>query len=232
MGARRTDSPRTLKITKGRKKAEGKDGGKETEGKRTRKKGERRETGRKRKWRRNGKKREEKENLREKRKGKEGKERKKWKERRINTVLIEIQGVQECSIPKCKVLRIFITIKTIEFGIWIYLSDMVVLLAFWRILNQRNRPNKTENTWHYVKRVIFCILIEVGKRRFYELFSLIHGMLFLFICGCVLCLFWVKTYLKSYNHLNHWRTVQRKWDQEPSLEEHQMLQKPNWRLHP
>ena len=67
---------------------------------------------------------------------------------------------------KCKILRIVITIKTIEFGILIYLSDRAVLLAFWRILNQGNRPNKTENTWHYVKRVIFCILIEVGKEGF------------------------------------------------------------------
>ena len=56
--------------------------------------------------------------------------------------------------------------KTIEFGILIYLSDGAVLLAFWRILNQLNRPDKTENTWHYVKRVIFCILIEVGKDGF------------------------------------------------------------------
>ena len=56
---------------------------------------------------------------------------------------------------KCKILRIFITIKTIEFGILIYLSDRAVLLAFWRILNQGNRPHKTENTLHYVKRVIF-----------------------------------------------------------------------------
>ena len=102
---------------------------------------------------------------------------------------------------KCKILRILITIKIIEFGILIYLSDRAVLLAFWRILNQGNRPNKTENTWHYVKRVIFCILIESGKRRFYELFSLTHDMLFLFICGCVLCLFWVKTNLKSYKWL-------------------------------
>ena len=47
---------------------------------------------------------------------------------------------------KYKLLRIFITIKTIEFGILIYLSDRAVLLAFWRILNQGNRPNKTENT--------------------------------------------------------------------------------------
>ena len=67
---------------------------------------------------------------------------------------------------KCKILRIFITIKTIEFGILIYLSDRAVLLAFWRILNQGNRPHKTENTLHYVKRVIFCILIEVGKDGF------------------------------------------------------------------
>ena len=63
-------------------------------------------------------------------------------------------------------LRFFITIKTIEFGILIYLSDGAILLAFWRNLNQGNRPNKTENTWHYVKRVIFCILIEVGKEGF------------------------------------------------------------------
>ena len=47
---------------------------------------------------------------------------------------------------KCKILRIFITIKTIEFGILIYLSDRAVLLAFWRILNQGNQPNKNENT--------------------------------------------------------------------------------------
>ena len=47
---------------------------------------------------------------------------------------------------KCKILRILITIKTIEFGILIYLSDRAVLLAFWRILNQGNRPNETENT--------------------------------------------------------------------------------------
>ena len=58
-----------------------------------------------------------------------------------------LQVVQECSIPqKCKILRIFITIKTIEFGILIYLSDRAILLAFWRILNQGNRPNKTDNT--------------------------------------------------------------------------------------
>ena len=54
-----------------------------------------------------------------------------------------LQGAQECSIPKnCKIVRIFITIKTIEFGILICLSDKAVLLAFWRILNQGNRPNK------------------------------------------------------------------------------------------
>ena len=47
---------------------------------------------------------------------------------------------------KCKILRIFITVKTTEFGILIYLSDRAVLLAFLRILNQGNRPNKTENT--------------------------------------------------------------------------------------
>ena len=58
---------------------------------------------------------------------------------------------------KCKILKIFITIKTIEFSILIYFSDRAVLLAFWRILNQGNRLNKTENTSHYVKRVIFCI---------------------------------------------------------------------------
>ena len=67
---------------------------------------------------------------------------------------------------KCKLLRIFITIKTIEFDILIYLSDRAILLAFCRILNQVNQPNKTENTWNYVKRVIFCILIEVGKEGF------------------------------------------------------------------
>ena len=47
---------------------------------------------------------------------------------------------------KGKILRIFITIKTIKFGILIYLTDRAVLLAFWRILNQGNQPNKTENT--------------------------------------------------------------------------------------
>ena len=47
---------------------------------------------------------------------------------------------------KCKILRIFITIKTIELGILVYLGDRTVLLAFWRILNEGNRPNKTENT--------------------------------------------------------------------------------------
>ena len=67
---------------------------------------------------------------------------------------------------KCKILRIFITIKTIGFGILIYLSDRAILLASWRILNQGNRPKKTENTWHYVKRVIFSILIEMGKDSF------------------------------------------------------------------
>ena len=102
---------------------------------------------------------------------------------------------------KCKILRNFITKKAIEFGILVYLSDRAILLAFWRILNQGNRLNKTENTWHYVKRVTFCILIEVGKEGFYELFSLTHGMLFLFICSRVLCLFWVKTNLKSYKWL-------------------------------
>ena len=103
--------------------------------------------------------------------------------------------------PKCKTLRIFITIKTIEFGILIYLRDRAVLLPFWRILNQGNRQNKTENTWHYVKKVIFCILIEVGKEGFYELFSLTHDMLFWFICGCVLCLCWDKTNLQMYKWL-------------------------------
>ena len=38
---------------------------------------------------------------------------------------------------KCKILRIFITIKTIEFGILIYFGDRAVLLAFLRILNQK-----------------------------------------------------------------------------------------------
>ena len=47
---------------------------------------------------------------------------------------------------KWKILRIVITIKTIKFGILIYLGDRAVLLAFVRILNQGNRPNKTENT--------------------------------------------------------------------------------------
>ena len=47
---------------------------------------------------------------------------------------------------KCKTLRIFITIKTIEFGILIYFIDKAALLAFLRILNQGNRPNKTKNT--------------------------------------------------------------------------------------
>ena len=47
---------------------------------------------------------------------------------------------------KRKLLRIFITIKIIEFSILIYLNDTAVLLAFWRILNQGNRPNKSENT--------------------------------------------------------------------------------------
>ena len=47
---------------------------------------------------------------------------------------------------KCKILRIFITMKTIDFGILIYSSDKAVLLAFWKILNQVNRPDKTENT--------------------------------------------------------------------------------------
>ena len=91
--------------------------------------------------------------------------------------------------------------KMIEFDISIYLNDRAVLLAFWRILNQENRPNKTENTWHCVKSVIYCILMDVGKEVYSELFSLTRGMLFLFICGCVLCLFWVKTNLKSYKWL-------------------------------
>ena len=56
---------------------------------------------------------------------------------------------------KCKILRIFMAIKTIEFEILICLSDRAILLDLWRILNQGNRPNKTENTCHYVKRVIF-----------------------------------------------------------------------------
>ena len=60
---------------------------------------------------------------------------------------------------KCKIVRIFITIKTNEFGIVTYSSDRAVLLVFWRILNQGNRPNDTENTCHYVKRVMSCILI-------------------------------------------------------------------------
>ena len=47
---------------------------------------------------------------------------------------------------KCKILRIFITIKTIEFGILIYFSDRAVLLAFLRILNHGNRLNQTKNT--------------------------------------------------------------------------------------
>ena len=41
--------------------------------------------------------------------------------------------------------NLFITIKTIEFGMLIYLSDRTVLLAFWRIMNEGNRPNKTKN---------------------------------------------------------------------------------------
>ena len=59
--------------------------------------------------------------------------------------------------------------------IWYFdlLSDRAVLLAFWGILNQGSRPNKTENSWHYVKRVISCILIEVGEERFmsYSVYS-------------------------------------------------------------
>ena len=102
---------------------------------------------------------------------------------------------------KCKILRIIITIRTIEFGILIFLSDKAILLAFRRILNQGNRPNKTENTWHYVKRVIFLHPNWSGKRRFYELFSQTHGMIFLFIYGCVFYLFWVKTNLESYKWL-------------------------------
>ena len=57
-----------------------------------------------------------------------------------------VQGVQEFYTQKCKILRIFITIKTIEFCISVYLNDRAVLLAFWRLLNQGNRPNKTQNT--------------------------------------------------------------------------------------
>ena len=67
----------------------------------------------------------------------------------------QIMNVYECNgtntgcprmfyTHKCKILRFFITIKTIEFGILIYLSDRAILLAFWRILNQGNRQNKTE----------------------------------------------------------------------------------------
>ena len=67
---------------------------------------------------------------------------------------------------KCKILRIFITIKTIKFGILIYLSDRAVLLAFWRILNQGNRLNKTEKKMALCKEGHFCILIEVGKEGF------------------------------------------------------------------
>ena len=79
----------------------------------------------------------------------------------------KLQGVQEFFYTqKCKILRFFITIKTIEFGILINLNDRAVLLAFWKILNQGNWQNKTENTWHYVKRVISCILIDVGKEGF------------------------------------------------------------------
>ena len=66
---------------------------------------------------------------------------------------------------KYKILRILITIKTIEFGILIYLSDSAVLLAFWNILNQGNRPNN----WKYMtfcKEGHYCILIEVGKEGF------------------------------------------------------------------
>ena len=66
--------------------------------------------------------------------------------------------------------------KIIEFGGLFYLSISAVLLAFWRILNQGNRPNKTENMCNYVESDIFCILIEVQKRGFYELFSLTQGI--------------------------------------------------------
>ena len=58
-----------------------------------------------------------------------------------------VQGVHKNVLyPKMKNFKNFFTIKIIEFGILIYLSDRAVLLAFWRILNQGNRPNKTENT--------------------------------------------------------------------------------------
>ena len=82
---------------------------------------------------------------------------------------------------KCTNLRIFITIKTIEFSTLIYLSNMVILLAFWRVLNQGNRPTKTENMCHYVKRVIFGILIEVGKESFMSYSALLRA--------CSVCLF-------------------------------------------
>ena len=55
----------------------------------------------------------------------------------INFILNRIDWSTGCPrmfyTQKCKILRIFITIKAIEFGILIYLSDTAVLLAFWRI---------------------------------------------------------------------------------------------------
>ena len=99
----------------------------------------------------------------------------------VITVLHDLSWSTGCPrmfyTQKCKILRIFISIKTIEFGTLIYLSDRAVLLAFWRILNQGNRPNKTENTWHYVKRVIFAFwekkfLWAIQPTSWHDLFCL------------------------------------------------------------
>ena len=57
---------------------------------------------------------------------------------KINTITYYTGCPRMFYTQKCKIFRIFITIKTIEFGIFIYLSDWAVLLALWRILNQRN----------------------------------------------------------------------------------------------
>ena len=48
----------------------------------------------------------------------------------ITIINFFIQGVQECSIPKMQNFKIFTTIKTIEFGILIYLRDRAVPVGF------------------------------------------------------------------------------------------------------
>ena len=86
---------------------------------------------------------------------------------------------------------------------------MAVLLAFWRILNQENQPNKAENTQHYVKRAIFCILIAMRKEGFMSYSELLMASSSCLFAVMFCASFLVKTNLKSYKwiKLHVWEGV-------------------------